>query len=104
MSCPEPADRLGPLCADGDEGLGRADRVGGDGGALDDGVRVQLEECPVREGGRVGTVAVGHDVAARRVDRGCCAPLLAGRETGATAATQTGFFYLFHHLFRGHSF
>jgi hypothetical protein len=84
----EPADRLGLLRADGDERFGCADRVGGDRGALDHRIRVELDQGAIGERRGVGAVAVCHDVAPWRLDRGRGTPLLAGREARAAAAAQ----------------
>ena len=50
--------------------------------------RVGLDQRPVRLRRRIGAVAVGDDVAPRRVGLGAQPPLLAGREAGAAAAAQ----------------
>ena len=54
---------LGP---DVDEALAGADRVGGDGHALQDAVRVALQDAAVHEGAGVALVGVADDVLLRR--------------------------------------
>ena len=60
----ERPDRVGRLGPDGDDRLVGADREGGDQRALEDAVRVPLEERPVGLRRRVGAVAVRDDDAA----------------------------------------
>ncbi len=55
----------GELAAEVDEGLGDLQRVGRDQHALEDLVRVALDEHVVLEGGRLGLVAVDHEVGER---------------------------------------
>ena len=83
-------DRLGRVGPDRDDRLGRADREGGDGRALDDRERVVLEQEAIRAGRRVRAVAVDHDVAARGVGRRRGPPLDRGREPGAAPAAEAG--------------
>ncbi len=100
---PGVGDRLGEpfvaereLAAQVDEGLVAPDRVGGDRDALDELVRVALDEQPVLEGGGLALVTVDHEVArvgAGRQER----PLLGGREAGATPPAQTRELHLLLH-------
>ena len=62
----EPRDGGRGIGPDRDDHLAGTDREGGDRRALDDRVRVVLEQEGVRAGRRVRAVAVDHDVAARR--------------------------------------
>ena len=61
---------------------------GRDGHALDDRERVEGQQRAIRARGRVRAVAVGDDVATRRLGRRGQAPLLAGREAGAATPAQ----------------
>ena len=63
-------------------------RVGGDEHALDDLVRVALDEQVVLEGGRLALVAVDHEVGDRVLAQH--RPLAPGREAGAAPAEQAG--------------
>ena len=60
----QPGDDVGVLATDRDEGLGRTDGAGGDGGPLDDRERVAQHERSIGVRRRVGAVAVGDDVPA----------------------------------------
>ena len=68
----------------------RAHGEGGQGDALDDGVRVELHERAVDLGTGVRLEAVGHDVALLHGLAGAVPPLAAGAEAGPAAAPQSG--------------
>ena len=78
----------GELAAQVDEGLADLQRVGGDQHALEDLVRVALNEHVVLEGGRLGLVPVDHQVGERGLAQH--RPLAPGREAGAAPAQQAG--------------
>ncbi len=78
----------GELPAQVDEGLADLQRVGRDQHALEDLVRVALNEHVVLEGGRLGLVAVDHQVGQRVLAQH--RPLAPGREAGAAPAQQAG--------------
>ena len=75
-------------------------RVGGDQDALEDLVRVTLNEHVVLEGGRLGFVAVDHQVRHRVLAQH--RPLAPGREAGAAPAQQAGRVDLGRHRLGGH--
>jgi hypothetical protein len=85
---PAPLEPEGELAAQVDEGLGDLQRVGRDEHALDDLVRVALDEEVVLEGGRLALVAVDDEVGDRVLAQH--RPLAPGREAGAAAAEQAG--------------
>ena len=99
MFAPEGADLVGvvdglldafeterELAAHEDEGLRDLQRVGRDDDALDQLVRIALQEQVVLEGGRLGLVAVHHEVRDRRLAQH--RPLAPGRKPGAAAPEQ----------------
>ena len=78
----------GELAAEVDEGLADLQRVGRDQHALEDLVRVALNEHVVLEGGRLGLVPVDHEVGERVLAQH--RPLAPGREAGAAPPEQAG--------------
>src|SRR6266545_93363 len=76
------------LAAQVDEGGAAADRVGRDDHALDQRVRVALQQLHVLEGARLALVGVDHQVGRLAGAPGKEAPLHAGGEAGAAAAAQ----------------
>ena len=61
MAVLQPADGQRVLAADVDVALVGADRVGGDGHALEHAVRIALEDAAVHEGAGVALVGVADD-------------------------------------------
>src|SRR5918994_1197543 len=86
----EPAARPAALAPQVDEGVAAADGVGGDDHALDQGVRVALEQLHVLEGAGLALVGVDHQVGRLAGPLGQEAPLHAGREAGPATAPQPG--------------
>src|SRR2546421_7183654 len=85
---PEPLVPQGELAPDVHERLMALDRERGDDGALDQLVRVPLQEHVVLEGGRLPLVRV-HGEVARVHTLGQERPLLAAAEPGAAPSPQT---------------
>ena len=96
----QPLEPEGELAAEVDEGLGHLEGVGRDEHALEDLVRVALNEQVVLEGGRLGLVAVDHEVGDRVLAQH--RPLAPGREAGAAPAEQAGRVDLGRHRLGGH--
>src|SRR5215212_5660873 len=86
----EPAARPAALAPQVDEGVAAADGVGGDDHALDQGVRVALEQLHVLEGAGLALVGVDHQVGRLAGPLGQESPLHAGREPGPAPAPQPG--------------
>src|SRR5215207_5969467 len=86
----EPAARPAALAPQVDEGVAAADGVGGDDHALDQGVRVPLEQLHVLEGAWLALVGVDHQVGRLAGPLGQEPPLHAGREPGPAPAPQPG--------------
>src|SRR5512132_483458 len=84
----EPPARPAALAAQVDEGVAAADGVGGDDHALDQGVRVALEQLHVLEGARLALVGVDHQVGRLAGPLGQEPPLHAGGEPGPAPAPQ----------------
>ena len=84
----EPFVAEGELAAEVDEREVTADRKRSDRDAFDERVRIQLDEHPILERGRLAFVGVDHEVAGEGV-RGEEGPLGGRREPGTTAAAQT---------------
>ena len=87
------------LAAQVDERLVALDRERRDDDALDQLVRIALDEHAVLERRRLAFVAVDHEVAREQVG-GQERPLLAGREVGAAAAAQARDLHLLLHVGR----
>src|SRR5918994_2118943 len=86
----QPAARPAALAPQVDEGVAAADGVGGDDHALDQGVRVALEQLHVLEGAGLALVGVDHQVGRLAGPLGQEAPLHPGREAGPAAAPEPG--------------
>src|SRR5215217_4776823 len=86
----EPAAWPAALAPQVDEGVAAADGVGGDDHALDQGVRVALEQLHVLEGAGLALVGVDHQVGRLAGPLGQEPPLHAGREPGPAPAPQPG--------------
>src|SRR5690606_1529016 len=84
-----------------DEALGPQHRVSGDENALDQKVRVELDEHAVVERARLAFVPVARQVPGPAVV-GQKAPLDAGREARAAAPAQIGLFHFRLHVLRRH--
>ena len=90
---------LGPAV---DVALVGADGARPDHHALEDGVRVALQDAPVHERARVALVGVAEDVLLVARGLGGELPLEAGGETGAPAAAQTALLDLVDDPLGGH--
>src|SRR5215211_5135091 len=86
----EPAARPAALAAQVDEGVAAADGIRGDDHALDQGVRVALEQLHVLEGAGLALVGVDHQVGRLAGPLGQEAPLHAGGEPGPAPTPQPG--------------
>ena len=98
----ESLDRERVLRADIDIGLVRADCVGGDGHALENPVRVRLQDRPIHEGARIAFVGVADDVFLGRGHLGDGRPFQSGRIAAAAASTQTAVGHFAQDIGRGH--
>ena len=98
----ETHDRERVLGAHVNKSFSRADRVGGDEHALDEGVRIALDHRAVHERAGVALVRVADEVllVALRVARGV--PLEPGGEARAAASGEAGDLDLLDHLLRRH--
>ena len=97
----EALDGEGILGPHVDEALGSAHRVGADGHALDEHVRIGLYLVAVHVGARIALVSVADDVfAVFRWRRAHEFPLAVGREARAAAAAELGLLHLLDHGFR----
>jgi hypothetical protein len=81
-----------------------AHRIGGDGHAFDDDVRVVGQDVAVLAGARFAFVAVAHQVLGTREGAWHEAPLQAGREPRAAAPAQRAELDLGDHLVGCHAF
>ncbi len=95
-----PFQAEGELTADVDEHLGGPDGVRADDDALDELVRITLEEEVVLEGGGLALVAVDDQICRRSF--ATHGPLPPGREPGPAASEQADGVDLGGHLLRRH--
>ncbi len=96
----DPPRRLGVLAPDVDEGVIGTQAVGGEHDALDQLMRVALEELPVLEGAGLGLVGVDHQVAG--IDGREEPPLDPRREVGPAPPADARSLDFLGHVVRRH--